>query len=83
MENWARLQLSHCWWASGKSRGASSTAEWQPSTDPSGCRAVVQRLGLAPGVTKARMGFAFGRGWRSCCAVASWPAAETMSGPRH
>lgn len=83
MENWVRLQLSHCWWAWGKSRGAGSRAERQPSTAPSGCRAVVQRLGLAPGLTKARLGFAFGRGWRGCCAVASRPAAETMSGPRH
>lgn len=83
MENWVRLQLSPCWWASGKFRGAGSRAEQQPSTAPSGHRAGLQRLGLAPGLNKARMGFVFGRGWRGCCAMASWPAAETMSGPRH
>lgn len=44
MENWARLQLSHCWWASGKSGGAGSRAERQPSTARSGRRAGGERL---------------------------------------
>lgn len=36
MESWVRLQLSHCWWASGESGGAGSRAERQPSTAPVG-----------------------------------------------
>lgn len=52
------------------------------SSASSGHRAGVERLRLAPHITKA-FGSAFGGGWRGCCAVASETAAETMSGPRH
>lgn len=66
----------------GRLPGGPGAERW-PSAAPSVRRAGAQRLRLAPGIAKAWMGFAFGRGWRGGCAIASGPAAETVSGPRH
>lgn len=82
MESWVRLQLSHCWWASQNLEGQVPGLRGSQA-QPLWVQGWGAGAGAGSGLTKARMGFGFGRGWRGCCTMESWPAAETMSGPRH